>query len=223
EFIINDDYRLQYGDNIVLVGDESDVKKASSLLGNSPKDLNHPQLIPVFIGIIVGVIIGSIPFSIPGFSHPLKLGLAGGPLIAAIFFSYRQSIGPISWYMPPAGNLMLREIGIVLFLASVGLKSGESFFSMLIYGEGLKIAVLSFLISFIPIMVIGTFMKIRYKTNYISLCGALAGSMTDPPALAFSNSLSPSNASSMSYALVYPWVMFLRIISTQILVLFFPV
>lgn len=222
EFIINDDYIIQYGDNIVLVGDESDVKKASSLLGNSPKDLNHPQLIPVFIGIIAGVIIGSIPFSIPGFSQPLKLGLAGGPLIAAIFFSYRQSIGPVSWYMPPAGNLMLREIGIVLFLASVGLKSGESFFSMLIYGEGLKIAALAFLISFIPVMTVGAFMKIRYRTNYISLCGALSGSMTDPPALAFSNSLSPSNAASMSYASVYPWVMFLRIISAQILVLFFP-
>ncbi|GAB4033055.1 MAG: putative transporter [Elusimicrobiota bacterium] len=222
EFIINDDYLIQYGDNIVLVGDESDIKKASALLGNSPKDLNHPQLIPVFIGIIAGIIIGSIPLSIPGFSQPLKLGLAGGPLIAAIFFSYRQSIGPISWYMPPAGNLMLREIGIVLFLASVGLKSGESFFSMLIYGEGLKIAALAFLISFIPVMAIGTFMKIKYRINYLSLCGALSGSMTDPPALAFSNSLSPSNAASMSYASVYPWVMFLRIISAQILVLFFP-
>ncbi len=223
EFIIGDDYRFQYGDNIVLVGEEVDVKKASGLLGNSPKDLNHPQLVPLFIGIITGVIIGSIPFHIPGFSHPIKIGLAGGPLLAAIFFSYRQSIGTISWYMPPAGNLMLREIGIVLFLASVGLKSGERFFSMLIYGSGLKIVTLSFIISFVPIFLSGIFMKIKFKSNYLSLCGALAGSMTDPPALAFANSLSSSNLASMSYASVYPWVMFLRIISAQILVLYFPI
>lgn len=222
EFMVNDDYALQYGDNLVLVGEESDVKKASAMLGNSPKDLNHPQLIPVFIGIIAGVVIGSIPFNIPGFSQPLKLGLAGGPLLAAIFFSNIQNIGTISWYMPPAGNLMIREIGIVLFLASVGLKSGENFFHMLIYGAGLKIAALAFLISFIPVFGAGLIMKIKYKSNYLSLCGALAGSMTDPPALAFANSISPSSAASVSYASVYPWVMFLRIVSAQLLVLFFP-
>lgn len=219
EFIVSDDYVVQYGDNIVLVGDENDVKKVADLLGNSPKDLNHPQLIPVFIGIITGIIIGSIPFNIPFFSHPIKLGLAGGPLISAIFFSYIQNIGNISWYMPPSGNLMLRELGIVLFLGSVGIKSGDSFFKMLLYESGLKIMLLSFLISFIPVFLIGIIMKIKYKINYISLCGALAGSMTDPPALAFVNSLSNSNAASMSYASVYPLVMFLRIISSQILVI----
>jgi len=221
EFIISDDYVIQFADNIVLVGDENDVLRAAALLGNSPKDLNHPQLIPVFIGIIVGVFIGSIPFNIPGFSQPLRLGLAGGPLIAAIFFSYIQNIGSVSWYMPPAGNLMIREIGIVLFLSSVGLKSGDSFFQMLISGEGARIVMFSFLISMTPILIVGILMKFRYKTNYLSLCGALAGSMTDPPALAFANSLSHSNASSMSYASVYPWVMFLRIISAQILVITF--
>lgn len=220
EFLITDDYTIQYGDNIVLVGDENDVKKAAVILGNSPKDLNNPNLIPVFIGIIVGIILGSIPFDIPGIGQSVKLGLAGGPLISAIFFSYIQNIGKLSWYMPPAGNLMIREIGIILFLSCVGLKSGESFFNMLFFGNGIKIAALSFLISFLPVFILGIFMKWKYKTNYLILSGAMAGSMTDPPALAFANSISPSNYPSMGYTCVYPWVMFLRIISAQLLVIF---
>ena len=221
EFLVSDSYVLQFADNLVIVGSEAAVARAAALLGNSPKDLNHPQLIPAFIGIAAGVLLGSIPISIPGLSAPVKLGLAGGPLIMAIVLSYVQHIGPLNWYLPPAGNLMLRELGIVLFLACVGLKAGGRFFETLLNGNGLQIVLFSFLITVLPIVIIGIFAKARLKLNYMSLCGALAGSMTDPPALAFANSMSPSNLSAMSYATVYPLVMILRVISAQVMVLLF--
>ena len=221
EFLVSDSYVLQFADNLVIVGSEAAVARAAALLGNSPKDLNHPQLIPAFIGIAAGVLLGSIPISIPGLGAPVKLGLAGGPLIMAIVLSYVQHIGPLNWYLPPAGNLMLRELGIVLFLACVGLKAGGKFFETLLNGNGLQIVLFSFLITVLPIVIIGIFAKARLKLNYMSLCGALAGSMTDPPALAFANSMSPSNLSAMSYATVYPLVMILRVISAQVMVLLF--
>ena len=221
EFLVSDSYVLQFADNLVIVGSEAAVARAAALLGNSPKDLNHPQLIPAFIGIAAGVLLGSIPISIPGLSAPVKLGLAGGPLIMAIVLSYVQHIGPLNWYLPPAGNLMLRELGIVLFLACVGLKAGGKFFETLINGNGLQIVLFSLLITVLPIIIVGIFAKARLKLNYLSLCGALAGSMTDPPALAFSNAMSPSNLSAMSYATVYPLVMILRVISAQVMVLLF--
>ncbi len=221
EFLVSDSYVLQFADNLVIVGEESAVAKAAAMLGNSPKDLNHPQLIPAFIGIAAGVLLGSIPFTFPGLSAPIKLGLAGGPLIMAIVLSYVQHIGPLNWYLPPAGNLMLRELGIVLFLSCVGLKAGGKFFETLINGNGMYIVLFSFLITVLPILLIGIFAKAKLKLNYMSLCGALAGSMTDPPALAFANAMTPSNLSAMSYATVYPLVMIMRIISAQILVLLF--
>ena len=221
EFLVSDSYVLQFADNLVIVGEEAAVAKAAALLGNSPKDLNPPQLIPAFIGIAAGVFLGSIPISIPGLGAPVKLGLAGGPLIMAIVLSYIQHIGPLNWYLPPAGNLMLRELGITLFLACVGLKAGGRFFETLLNGNGATIVLLSFLITVLPIIIIGVFAKAKLKLNYMSLCGALAGSMTDPPALAFSNAMSPSNLSAMSYATVYPLVMILRVISAQVMVLLF--
>ncbi len=221
EFIVSDNYVLQFADNLVIVGEESSVEKAAARLGNSPKDLNHPQLIPAFIGIGLGVILGSIPFTIPGLSTPVKLGLAGGPLIMAIILSYVQTIGPLNWYMPPAGNLMLRELGIVLFLACVGLKAGGKFMETLVTGNGVTIMLLSFVITVVPIITVGVFAKFKYKLNYMALCGVLAGSMTDPPALAFANSMAGSNMPAMSYATVYPLVMIMRVISAQILVLIF--
>lgn len=221
EFLVSDSYVLQFADNLVIVGEEAAVAKAAALLGNSPKDLNHPQLIPAFIGIAAGVLLGSVPIAIPGLSAPVKLGLAGGPLIMAIVLSYIQHIGPLNWYLPPAGNLMLRELGITLFLACVGLKAGGRFFETLLGGSGAKIVLLSFLITVVPIAAVGIFAKARYRLNYMSLCGALAGSMTDPPALAFANAMSPSNLSAMSYATVYPLVMILRVISAQVMVLLF--
>lgn len=221
EFIVSDKYVLQFADNVVIVGEEVSVAKAAAMLGNSPKDLNHPQLVPAFIGIALGVILGSIPFSVPGLASPIKLGLAGGPLITAICLSYAQTIGPLNWYMPPAGNLMLRELGIVLFLACVGLKSGGKFVETIVHGNGLTIMALAFALTVIPILFIGILAKARYKLNYMSLCGVLSGSMTDPPALAFANAMAPSNLSAMSYATVYPLVMILRIISAQVMVLLF--
>ena len=221
EFIVSDDYVLQFADNMVIVGEESGVAAAAALLGNSPRDLNHPQLIPAFIGIGLGVVLGSIPFTIPGLSTPVKLGLAGGPLIMAIILSYVQTIGPLNWYMPPAGNLMLRELGIVLFLACVGLKAGGKFVETLVLGNGVTIVLLSFVITVAPLIVVGIFAKFKYKLNYMSLCGALAGSMTDPPALAFANTMAGSNLPAMSYSTVYPLAMIMRIISAQVLVMLF--
>ncbi|MHB0996388.1 MAG: putative transporter [Elusimicrobiales bacterium] len=221
EFLVSDSYVLQFADNLVIVGEEAAVAKAAALLGNSPKDLNHPQLIPAFIGIAAGVLLGSVPISVPGLAAPVKLGLAGGPLVMAIILSYVQHIGPLNWYLPPAGNLMLRELGITLFLACVGLKAGGRFFETLLHGNGLQIVLFSFLITVLPILAVGIFAKVKYRTNYLALCGALAGSMTDPPALAFANAMNPSNLSAMSYATVYPLVMIMRVISAQVLVLLF--
>jgi putative transport protein len=221
EFLVSDSYVLQFADNLVLVGEEGAVAKAAAFLGNSVKDLNHPQLIPAFIGIAAGVFLGSIPIAIPGLSAPVKLGLAGGPLIMAIILSYVQHIGPLNWYLPPAGNLMLRELGIVLFLACVGLKAGGTFFETLLHGGGFYIMLFAFLITVLPIIAAGVFAKARLGVNYLSLCGALAGSMTDPPALAFANAMAPSNRAAMAYATVYPLVMILRVISAQLLVLYF--
>ncbi|OGS11779.1 MAG: hypothetical protein A2234_09055 [Elusimicrobia bacterium RIFOXYA2_FULL_58_8] len=221
EFLVSDSYVLQFADNLVIVGEEAAVAKAAALLGNSPKDLNHPQLIPAFIGIAAGVLLGSLPIAIPGLSTPVRLGMAGGPLIVAIVLSYVQHIGPLNWYLPPAGNLMLRELGIVLFLSCVGLKAGGRFFETLVNGNGVYIVLFSFLITVLPIIIVGIFAKARLKINYMSLCGALAGSMTDPPALAFANAMAPSNLSAMSYATVYPLVMIMRVISAQLIVLLF--
>lgn len=221
EFLVSDSYVLQFADNLVIVGEEAAVAKAAAMLGNSPKDLNHPQLIPAFIGIAAGVLLGSLPIMIPGLSSPVRLGMAGGPLIVAIVLSYVQNIGPLNWYLPPAGNLMLRELGIVLFLSCVGLKAGGRFFETLVNGNGIYIVLFSFLITVLPIIIVGVFAKAKLKLNYMSLCGALAGSMTDPPALAFANAMAPSNLSAMSYATVYPLVMIMRIISAQLIVLLF--
>ena len=221
EFLVSDNYVLQFGDNLVLVGEEAAVADAAALLGNSSGDLNHPRLIPIFIGIGLGVLLGSVPISVPGLSMPVKLGLAGGPLIIAILLSYVQTIGPLNWYMPPAGNLMLRELGIVMFLACVGLKAGGKFVGTLQSCNGMTIVLLSFLITVIPIIIAGVFAKWKYKLNYMTLCGALAGSMTDPPALAFANTMAGSNLPAISYATVYPLTIIMRVLSAQIMVSLF--
>lgn len=223
EFLVSDDYEINFADHLVIVGDEENVKRASLYIGNSPKELNHPDLIPIFIGIICGVIIGSIPFSIPFISKPLKLGLAGGLLISAIFFSNLRHVGKISWYIPPAANIMLREFGIVIFLSCVGLKAGHSFFSMLFTKSGLYMILLGFLISFLPVFIAGFALIKYYNQNYLGVCGLMSGAMTDPPALAWAQGLSDANLVSMYYASVYPLAMFLRIITAQIIVYLFYV
>ncbi|MGC6395876.1 putative transport protein [Pasteurella multocida] len=209
---------LQFGDVLHVVGRSEVLNQAVSILGNAQQKLQQVQMLPVFIGIGLGVLLGSIPFHIPGFPVPLKLGLAGGPLVVALILARIGSIGKLYWFMPPSANLALREIGIVLFLAVVGLKSGGNFVDTLVNGSGLEWMVYGIFITFVPLMIVGILARLYAKMNYLSLCGLLAGSMTDPPALAFANAIKEeSGASALSYATVYPLVMFLRIISPQLL------
>lgn len=210
---------LMIGDRITVVGEEAQLKKVSVELGDSLKALNHPNILPVFIGIIIGVIVGSIPFQIPGVPAPVKLGLAGGPLLVSILLSRIGRIGPVVWYLPLSANLVLREVGITLFLACVGLKSGGKFVETLVAGDGLYWLGMGALITAVPLIIVGIVARYVFKLNYLSLCGLLAGSMTDPPALGFANQIASSDAPSITYASVYATVMFLRILTAQAIVL----
>jgi putative transport protein len=212
---------LQFADTVTLVGAPAQLEQAERLLGNSPKELNQLNLVPVFIGIVLGILLGSVPFVIPGLPAPVKLGLAGGPLIVAILLGRLGHWGPFVWYMPPNANYMLREIGIALFLSCVGLKSGDSFVRILSDGEGLRWMLCGAAVTLVPLLVIGVFARAVWKLNYIRICGLLAGSMTDPPALAFATSLSSSEDVALSYVTVYPLTMILRVFSAQLLVLYF--
>lgn len=209
---------LQFGDVLHMVGRSDVLNQAISVIGNAQQKLLQVQMLPVFIGIGLGVLVGSIPFYIPGFPVALKLGLAGGPLVVALILARIGSIGKLYWFMPPSANLALREIGIVMFLAVVGLKSGGSFVDTLVNGAGLEWMGYGMFITFVPLMIAGIVARLYAKLNYLSICGLLAGSMTDPPALAFANEIKEDNgAAALSYATVYPLVMFLRIMSPQLL------
>jgi putative transport protein len=212
---------LQFADTVTLVGAPAQLGQAETLLGNSPKELNQPNLVPVFIGIILGVLVGSMPFFVPGLPAPVKLGLAGGPLIVAILLGRLGHWGPLVWYMPPNANYMLRELGIALFLACVGLKSGDSFVRILSDGEGLRWMLCGIVVTLVPLLAVGILARAVWKLNYVRICGLLAGSMTDPPALAFATSLSGSEDVALSYVTVYPLTMILRVFSARVLVLFF--
>ena len=221
EFVTSPDFRLQMGDKLIVVGDQEAVGKVTGKLGDSIKRLDEPNIIPIFFGIMLGVLLGSIPFKIPGVIHPVKLGLAGGPLIVAILLSkYGYKFQLVS-YTTPSANLMLREIGIVLFLASVGITAGEKFISTLISGDGFIWMGYGAIITLFPLALVGFIARFILKINYLELCGLLAGSMTDPPALAFANSIARSDAPALAYATVYPLVMFMRIFLAQLLILFF--
>lgn len=209
---------LQFGDVLHVVGRADLIGHAIAIIGNAEQKLQHVQMLPVFIGIGLGVLLGSIPFYIPGFPVALKLGLAGGPLVVALILARIGSIGKLYWFMPPSANLALREIGIVLFLSVVGLKSGGNFVDTFVNGNGLEWMGYGVIITFVPLMLVGILARLYLKLNYLILCGLLAGSMTDPPALAFANAIKEdSGAAALSYATVYPLVMFLRIISPQLL------
>ncbi|HIF9219629.1 TPA: putative transporter [Photobacterium damselae] len=211
---------LQFGDILNLVGRQEAIEAVSGLVGNAHQKLQQVQMLPVFIGIGLGVLLGSIPLYLPGFPAAIKLGLAGGPLIVALILARIGSIGKLYWFMPPSANLALREIGIVLFLAVVGLKSGGGFVDTLVNGDGLSWMGYGILITFLPLMITAIVARMFGGLNYLTICGMLAGSMTDPPALAFANGLHPtSGAAALSYATVYPLVMCLRIISPQLLAL----
>ncbi|MFH7827368.1 putative transporter [Kluyvera chengduensis] len=222
ELVASSNASLQFGDILNLVGRPAAIDAVASDLGNAQQKLQQVQMLPVFIGIGLGVLLGSIPLFIPGFPVALKLGLAGGPLIMALILGRIGSIGKLYWFMPPSANLALRELGIVLFLSVVGLKSGGGFVDTLLHGEGLSWIGYGILITGIPLLTVGILARVLAKMNYLTLCGMLAGSMTDPPALAFANNLhATSGAAALSYATVYPLVMFLRIITPQLLAVLF--
>ncbi|EPL2616480.1 putative transporter [Escherichia coli] len=222
ELVASSDISLQFGDILNLVGRPSAIDAVANVLGNAQQKLQQVQMLPVFIGIGLGVLLGSIPVFVPGFSAALKLGLAGGPLIMALILGRIGSIGKLYWFMPPSANLALRELGIVLFLSVVGLKSGGDFIHTLVDGEGLSWIGYGALITAVPLITVGILARMLAKMNYLTMCGMLAGSMTDPPALAFANNLHPtSGAAALSYATVYPLVMFLRIITPQLLAVLF--
>lgn len=222
ELVASGDISLQFGDILNLVGRPSAIDAVANVLGNAQQKLQQVQMLPVFIGIGLGVLLGSIPVFVPGFPAALKLGLAGGPLIMALILGRIGSIGKLYWFMPPSANLALRELGIVLFLSVIGLKSGGDFVNTLVNGEGLSWIGYGALITAVPLITVGILARMLAKMNYLTMCGMLAGSMTDPPALAFANNLHPtSGAAALSYATVYPLVMFLRIITPQLLAVLF--
>ncbi|HDI8880522.1 TPA: putative transporter [Escherichia coli] len=222
ELVASGDISLQFGDILNLVGRPSAIDAVANVLGNAQQKLQQVQMLPVFIGIGLGVLLGSIPVFVPGFPAALKLGLAGGPLIMALILGRIGSIGKLYWFMPPSANLALRELGIVLFLSVVGLKSGGDFVNTLVNGEGLSWIGYGALITAVPLITVGILARMLAKMNYLTMCGMLAGYMTDPPALAFANNLHPtSGAAALSYATVYPLVMFLRIITPQLLAVLF--
>ena len=210
---------LQVGDRIMVVGPEDAVTHVSGVLGNSIKRLDTPNIATIFLGIIIGIIFGSLPFTIPGMPVPMRLGIAGGPLIIAILIGrYGYKVRLVT-YTTTSANLMLREIGLVLFLASVGIKAGAGFWETVVQGDGLKYVGTGFLITVIPILIIGTLARLKFKFNYFTIMGMLAGTYTDPPALAYANQSCSKEAPAVGYSTVYPLSMFLRILTAQIIIL----
>ena len=212
---------LQVGDKIRVVGPEDAVNRVAVRMGNSSNKLNAPNIATIFVGIFLGLIFGSLPIAIPGMPVPVKLGLAGGPLIIAILIGrYGYKIHLVT-YTTTSANMMLREIGLVLFLASVGIKAGAGFFETVVEGDGLLYVLTGFLITIIPILIIGPIARMKFKFNYFLIAGMIAGTYTDPPALAYANSICSKEAPALGYSTVYPLSMFLRIFTAQIVVLFF--
>ena len=212
---------LQVGDRIMVVGPEDAVDRVANKMGNSLKRLDAPNIATIFVGIIMGIIFGSLPIAIPGMPVPLKLGIAGGPLIIAILIGrYGYKIKLVT-YTTTSANMMLREIGLVLFLASVGIKAGAGFYNTVVEGDGLLYVLAGFLITIIPILIVGPIARMKFKFNYFTIAGMVSGTYTDPPALAYSNSICSKEAPAVGYSTVYPLSMFLRILTAQLVVLFF--
>ena len=213
--------RFHYGDIAHIVGDKESLQRVTKFLGNSGKSMKETRFSPLFFGIAIGVIVGMIPFHLPGVPFPVRLGFAGGPLVSAIVFSLIGSVGKFVWYITYSANLSFRELGIILFLACAGLGAGQTFFESAFSVEGVKWMALGIAVTMIPLLTTGIAARIIWKQNYLTICGVIAGSMTDPPALAFANSLADSEASSTAYAAVYPLTMILRIIAAQAIVMMY--
>ena len=218
ELIATFDLKLQMGDRVTVVGSEESIAKVADLLGNSMNRLNHPNLIPIFLGVFLGIIVGSIPFAFPGLPQPVKLGLAGGPLIIAILMGRYGPYYKMVTFTTTSANMMIREIGISLFLAAVGLGAGENFINTILDG-GYMWVIYGLIITILPLLLVGLFARLKFKMDYYTLLGLLSGSMTDPPALAFANSVSPNDSPAVAYATVYPLTMFLRVLTAQILII----
>lgn len=213
--------RLQMGDRLTVVGKLTDIDNLAAKLGNSMKRLNEPNLITMFIGIFLGIVVGCIPLQFPGMTVPMKLGLAGGPLIVAILLSaYGHKIHLVT-YTNSSANLLLRELGICLFLASVGIAAGKNFAATVFTPEGATWVLYGFAITMIPLLVMGIVARAKYKMNYFTICGMISGSYTDPPALAYGNKIANNDAPAVSYSTVYPLTMFMRVVAAQLVILFF--
>jgi putative transport protein len=200
---------------------KDNVAKAAVALGNSVKELNNARLLPLFVGIALGVLVGVYPFNVGDMPAPIRLGLAGGPLLVAIILSNLRRFGPLLFYLPENANVLLRTIGILLFLSCVGLKSGSHFVETIVHGDGLLWMGCGLIITMVPLLVVAFVARSLMEKNFVHICGLLAGSMTDPPALAFANNLVKSESASVSYAAVYPLTMLLRILVAQLIVLIF--
>ena len=213
-------FRFQIGDKLLVVGPTDNVNRVAQIMGNSIKRLDSPNIATIFIGIFIGIVFGSIPFAVPGMPVPLKLGIAGGPLIIAILigrFGHRMKL---TTYTTTSANMMLRETGLALFLASVGVKAGANFWNTVIQGDGLLYVLTGFFITVIPLLIVGVIARMKFKLNYFTIMGMLAGTCTDPPALAYANSVCSREAPAIGYSTVYPLSMFLRIFTAQLIVLF---
>ncbi len=211
--------RLQVGDRVMVVGPQDAIERVANLLGNQLRRLDHPNIVTIFVGTLCGILFGSLPIAIPGMPTPVKLGLAGGPLIISILIGRFGHKVKLVTYTTMSANLMLREVGLVLFLASVGIKAGENFVQMVVEGDGVLYVGIGFLITFIPLLITGIVARWHHRVNYFTLMGLIAGSNTDPPALAYANQIAGNDAPAVGYSTVYPLTMFLRILTAQLLVL----
>ena len=210
------DLRLQVGDRILVTGTEKNIERFKEVVGAQVKHLDHPNVGAIFFGILIGIIAGQIPIPIPGITVPVKLGLAGGPLVVAILIGAVGYRYKINTYVSTSANLLLREVGLVLFLSSVGIQAGASFWNTITQGDGVHYVWMGFLITTVPILLVGVFARLKMKLNYFTLMGLIAGSNTDPPALAFANATAGNNAPAVGYSTVYPLAMFMRILLAQL-------
>lgn len=221
DLVAGPNLRLQMGDRLTVVGKLDDINNLGNKLGNSMKRLNEPNLITMFIGIFLGILVGSIPLQFPGMSVPMKLGLAGGPLVVAILIGAYGHKFHLVTYTNSSANLLLREMGICLFLASVGIAAGKDFFETVFNRQGAIWVGYGFIITVVPLLVIGIIARARYKLNYFYIIGMMSGGYTDPPALAYANKLANNDAPAVAYSTVYPLTMFMRVIAAQLIILFF--